>query len=128
MKFSEWLLTEEKKNLNEFFAKLFAARDQAHKIHLKVTSYAQHKALNEFYEKLLSLLDNLIETYQGRNDFVKIQNFDIKQFSDNPVKFLTDLSDYLQSYREEFSGEHLKNILDEITSLVDHTLYMLKLK
>ena len=45
---------------------LFQVRDQAHFLHLKTTSYAEHKALDEFYEGWLDLADSFVEPYQGK--------------------------------------------------------------
>lgn len=44
-----------------------------HKLHLQVTgdgSYAQHKALNEIYDKLPDLADEIAEGYQGACELI----------------------------------------------------------
>ena len=46
-------------------AQLFQSRDIMHLAHLQTTSYATHKALQEYYEGILDLTDNLLETYMG---------------------------------------------------------------
>ena len=45
-------------NPEQFFGKLFQIRDQIHLRHLRVSgvgSYATHKALNEFYDRIFFL-------------------------------------------------------------------------
>ena len=49
----------------DFIGQLFLARDVAHSVHLNTRSYAKHKALNEFYTKVVELADTFAEAYQG---------------------------------------------------------------
>ena len=53
-------------NVESFVAKLFSARQQTYNMHLKTKSFAEHKALNDFYDEILDLADEFIETYQGQ--------------------------------------------------------------
>jgi hypothetical protein len=113
--------------------KLFEIRDQVHYIHLQTTSFAEHKALNEFYDGILDLADSFIETYQGKYGRVK---------GKLTPSIETDMQgmDYIKSIRPIFASDglvrksfspddtHLANITDEMLALVDHTLYLLTLK
>ena len=49
--------------MEQFISTLLAARQQAHIFHWQTSSYATHKALNEFYDEFLELIDSLVETY-----------------------------------------------------------------
>jgi hypothetical protein len=116
----------EKKDASEFFTKLFIARDHAHKLHLSTKSYAQHKALNSFYENLLGLIDNAVETYQGEYDLIKL-NINNDKNSENAEEFLRDFGNYTKESRKIFEGDdHLQNIIDEITALAYQTLYKIR--
>jgi hypothetical protein len=116
----------EKKEINSLFSKLFAVRDHAHELHLATKSYAQHKALNAFYDGLLDLMDQIIETYQGEYDLVKIKP-NGENLSDNPEDFLSNFGQYIKDSRKLFDGDdHLQNIIDEITSLTFQTLYKIR--
>ena len=44
---------------------LFLSRTMAHMSHLQTSSYAAHVALNEFYDGVLDLADDLAEASQG---------------------------------------------------------------
>ena len=44
---------------------MFAGRTVTHIQHLKTKSYAEHKALNEFYDEIIDLADGLAEATQG---------------------------------------------------------------
>ena len=54
------------KDIKNLVAKLFESRQVAHNVHLQTKSYAQHKALNGFYENILYFTDTFVETYQGQ--------------------------------------------------------------
>ena len=51
-------------------ALLFLARDLTHRAHLKTNSYAQHVALNEFYDAIVGFADTFAETYQGMKGII----------------------------------------------------------
>jgi hypothetical protein len=116
-------------NPEQFFGKLFQIRDQIHLRHLRVLgvgSYAQHKALNEFYDGILDLTDGLIESYQGKYGIV---NITIKESKDTDaitlLKELVSLTDNGSVYKM-FKETWLQNELDEISKLTYQTLYKLQ--
>ena len=116
----------EKKEVTVLFSNLFSARDHAHKLHLATKSYAEHKALGNFYDDLLPLIDQIIETYQGQYDLVNLKTSTAK-YSDDPTSFLTKFSEEIKDSRKMFEGDdHIQNIIDEITSLAFQTLYKLR--
>lgn len=116
----------EKKEVNVLFSNLFSARDHAHKLHLATKSYSEHKALGNFYEDLLPLVDQIIETYQGEYDLVNLKNSTVK-YPEEPTAFLTKFADDIKNSRKMFDGDdHIQNIIDEITSLAFQTLYKLR--
>lgn len=126
---------EKMMTLNEFkdasnaasvFAKLFEARNFAHKAHLSTKSYAQHKALGSFYESVLDLADSLIETYQGQYGLAKIEMAASKD--GDVVEYFEDLGKFLTESHSAFDKKdtHLHNILDELTALTYQTIYKLK--
>ena len=101
--------------------------------HLQTTSYAQHVALNGFYDGIGDLQDTLIETYQGyyKSRIGGNMNFNIDSEWDEskPKEYLQMLNNYLHdAYTDKLMQPGcLKNIMDEITALVDKTLYLLTL-
>lgn len=116
-------------NPEQFFGKLFQIRDQIHLKHLKVSgagSYAQHVALNEFYDGILDLTDSLIESYQGKYGII---NITIKESKDTDaislLKELASLTDGGSVYKM-FKETWIQNELDTITKLTYQTLYKLQ--
>jgi hypothetical protein len=53
--------------MNEKFIKLisylFYFQIQAHIFHLQTKSFAEHKALNDFYDSIPDLIDSIVESY-----------------------------------------------------------------
>ena len=110
-----------------FIAQSFAVRTAAHLLHLQSTSYAQHVALNEFYDGLVPLIDAYAETYQGENGIIK----DYPSKAPPVDHALTLLTDYLDLVREEQEededrSEALANILAEIEQLVSTSIYKIR--
>lgn len=114
------------------FQKLFEARDQSHFSHLNTTSYAEHKALNEFYDEWLSLVDDFVETYQGKygrikgNAIISISS-DIS-ITDYIVNLSVFLDEELPTLIDKPIDSDLDNIIADMKGLVNHTRYLLTLK
>jgi len=112
--------------IEEMIKRAFEIRNATHIEHWKTKSYAQHKALGHFYEDFLDLIDELVETYQGQYDLVKL-DFSGNESVDNPEKLVKDFSDFILKSRKLFPDEtHLQNILDEMSALTYRTLYKLR--
>jgi len=111
--------------------KLFEARDQIHLIHLNTTSYAEHKALNAFYDSWLSLVDSFIETYQGKYGRIGgVAQITIDSIVNSRV-YLINLMVFINEYAEPIVSEadsDLLNIIADMKGLINETLYLLTLK
>jgi len=119
----------------KFVSKIFEARQMAHVYHLQVKgdmgSHAAHVALNEFYDELLELLDELIETYTGQyniiEDYETIDTSTTKSL--DKIEYFIELNEFIKQTRKvAFLEEdtHLQNIIDEIVALTYRLLYKLK--
>lgn len=116
------------KKAHEFFMVLLQSALYVHILHLQTRSYAEHKALNNLYDELEDLADELIEAYQGRFGLVMEYPKEISiKANTNPVEFVRWLGMYIEDNRDAVSeySEH-QNIIDEIAALIDRTCYKLK--
>lgn len=120
---------------SKFFSKIFEARQMAHVYHLQVKgdmgSHAAHTALNEYYDGLLDLLDELIETYQGQYEVIEdYETIDTKDTNTkDKIEYFIELNTFIKDTRKvAFLEEdtHLQNIIDEIVALTYRLLYKLK--
>ena len=115
-----------------FISALKQCYEQSIVFHHQTDSYSAHKALNNFYDELLGLLDGLIESAQGIYPIMKgyslqspVDYVDV----DTTIKYFQDLYAYIQEHRTMvFPESWLQNQIDEIAQLVAETIYQLRLK
>ena len=108
---------------------LFLARDVTHSVHLNTRSYAKHKALGSFYDKIIGLADDLAEMYQGRHGLIGPITLHSAKKTNNVVEFLEDSLKEVESLRYKVCEKEdtaIQNTIDEIVGLYLSTLYKLK--
>jgi 5-methylcytosine-specific restriction endonuclease McrBC regulatory subunit McrC len=115
----------------EFVGYSLQDRDLAHIAHWKTKSFAEHKALNEFYDELLELIDGFVEQYQG---YYKTR-MNIERVDGTPTQSIIETieqsMEWIENNRYEICDKTetpLQNTIDEIVRLYQHTLYMLTLE
>lgn len=114
------------KSVKSLVQKLFESRQVAHNCHLQTNSYAEHKALQGYYENILEFIDTFVECYQGQYGI-------LKDYEKIDVTIVKDIATYLEDCvkifilgRDSIKDSHLKNIMDEIITLSYQTLYKIK--
>jgi hypothetical protein len=116
------------KSISELVNKFFESRQVAHNAHLATKSFSQHKALQGYYEDILDLTDEFVETYQGQYGILSgYENIKTNKVNDI-IAYLEDCSKIFLAGHEALNKKdtHLHNILDEICGLIFRTLYKLK--
>ena len=109
---------------SKFIGTLFQSRDAMHIAHLQTKSFAEHKALNAYYDGILDLTDSFTEKYFGRNGRVEIIIPESKV--QDAVSHLKSMQAIIEVERDNYSSD-LQNIMDEMLGLVNETLYLLTL-
>lgn len=116
---------------DDFVSLVLLDRDLAHLAHWKTKSYAEHKALNEFYDGVLELIDGFVEQYQGYYG----NRMDIKRSEDDgkasPKEVLEYQCEWIEMKRYSICAKEdtaLQNTIDEILRQYQSTLYMLTLE
>lgn len=120
----------EEQKVIEYFLGLL---NQIKLFHWSTSSYAIHKALDDFHSSLSDKIDNFIEVYIGKFKKQPFKNFKINM---EAVSDITKLDKFLESEREQVRKMHnqfktaseLQNILDEIMSEFNKTIYLCNLK
>lgn len=111
----------------EFIGKLLYSRNVMHIAHWRTKGYAEHKALQEYYEGILDLADELAETLMGTTGTTLSPKIPAAEYMP-AASHLSQMKSYIDATRAGVSSEsHIQNIIDEITSLVSKTLYLLTL-
>lgn len=122
-----------KVTFQEIVACLLHSRNQAHVYHWQtkgVGSNAQHLALGEYYESIIDLVDNMVETYQGKYDIVTGYNQYLKEYTLNELEnnasvYFDLLVVELEKYKAFFTDTWMINIFDTIIETAYKTKYKL---
>lgn len=109
---------------SKFIGILFHSRDTMHIAHLQTRSFAEHKALNAYYDSILDLTDSFTEKFFGRNGRVEIVIPESK--NQDSVSHMKSMQATLEAERDNYPSD-LQNIMDEMLALVNKTLYLLTL-
>ncbi len=119
--------------MEELASVFFHSRTQAHVFHTRVKgtgSYAAHKALQEYYEGIIPLLDGLIESYQGMHGIIEykdVKGIDNNADIQNIITYFDKLCKLLESFRKAENLQHswFQNDIDNIATLLYSTKYKL---
>ncbi len=110
---------------------LMQSRNQAHIYHLQVQgmgSYAAHKALNNYYEDIVDLIDGIAESYQGRYGIITgYKMADTIREDNNARMYFDGLGKFVETVRKQLPQDsYLQNEVDEVVKLIETTKYKLK--
>ena len=114
---------------SRYVGALLNSREQAHAFHLMTNSFAQHKALQAYYEGIVSLLDDWAEAYMGKYGRLKRITTN-KRFLRDPKKARAYFKTLLARVRRMKlpKDTYLRSVQDEITTLIRQTMYQLTLR
>ncbi len=109
---------------------------QAKLLHWQTPKYSQHKALDELFESLTELGDELAESIMGKygRPHISDENLSLRLFNyNNNLSYFMD--ELYNCYRnecrclfDENKDSELLNLIDEIISLIDKIKYLLTLE
>lgn len=111
----------------EMIVRLFHARTAAHIAHFQTNSYAQHKALNDFYDAIVGVTDEWVECYQGLFGIIgEYPTIAVPQ--GKPADWIDSLRQWLKKNRDACcQGETLlENLHDNIQAVCAQTVYKLR--
>ncbi len=103
---------------------MFAGRTVTHILHLQTKKYAEHIALNEFYDGIIDLTDKLAEATQGQYGLLDVPFITVAVPKDSTVFLKGQLAE-LDKLMKCVDDDYLMNIFQEIQSLYRSTLYKL---
>ena len=108
---------------------LLHSQTQVHIFHLQTKSYAEHKALQGYYEGIDALVDGLIESYQGKYDVItqynSIKNEDYKS-NEQIIKYFKVLDTMIEKNRKGVKESFIQNQIDTVQELINSTVYKLR--
>ena len=124
---------DDSSNHNEDFCEMVCqvlhSQKQAHIFHLGTKSFAEHMALNGYYDEIDGLVDGLIESFQGKYGLLtnyksyKVQSYKNKK---QVLKYFTGLLNTIEEKRDCCDDSYIQNQIDTIQELIYSTMYKLK--
>lgn len=112
--------------INELIGRVFVTRDLAHRAHWSTSSFSQHMALGEFYEKIIEDIDGIVEATQG---FSGLVTPDILPGADaeNLVDWLKSEADWIETNRDVIcmGSNAIANLVDCLVGHYLTTVYKL---
>jgi hypothetical protein len=113
----------------EMISLLLHSRTQAHTLHLQTESYPEHKALNEYYDGIVDIIDGLVESYQGKYGILKgYKSYDLTEYksTESTTKYLKDLCGKIEKLRDCCKDSYIQNQIDTACELINSTVYKLR--
>lgn len=115
----------------EFVMRCFHARTAAHVLHLRSQgpgSFAEHKALNEFYDGIIDLVDGFAEMFQGEYlELLPLAGMNGYQTPTTSMALISGMTKWIKDNRDDIcESSECQNVIDEILALCHSTAYKLK--
>jgi hypothetical protein len=111
----------------QFVSTLLASRTQAHIFHLQTPSFAAHKALNEYYDEIVDIIDGIVESYQGKYGIITgYGNVALQEYQscEGIIAYFTTLCMYVEKSRQMLCQDsYIQNQIDEVVALINSTIY-----
>jgi hypothetical protein len=126
------VLNEQKEGSSSFvemISMLLCSQTQVHIFHLQTKSYAEHKALQGYYEGIDALVDALVESYQGKYGILETYKaHKLLDYTDSEqvVKYFENIDRNIEKNRKSVKESFVQNQIDGIQELIYSTTYKLK--
>lgn len=112
--------------IEQLVARVFQARNIAHREHLKTTSHAQHMALGSFYDDIIGAIDEIVEVYQGRYEIISIPKIEDKVAVGGIAEYLLNEAMWIENNRAKFAScNAVLNLIDGLAAIYLQTNYKL---
>jgi hypothetical protein len=113
----------------DMMSALLNSQTQVHVFHLQTESYAEHKALQNYYEGIDGIVDGLVESFQGKYQILKnYRGGDIYDWksTDETIKYLKNLCAMVEEKRNCCKDSYIQNQIDTVCELINSTTYKLR--
>lgn len=115
--------------MEKLIALLFLSRDQMHKFHLGSKSYAEHMILDEYYEDIIELVDDIAETWQGKMGKLLVVPKMNSEAKGTALETLKMHAKWVEDNRYKECDEKdavMQSMVDPILALMYKTIYKLE--
>jgi DNA-binding ferritin-like protein len=120
------VITKNSQPMADFVSTLLESRNQAHVFHWQVQgegSDARHRALETYYDEIVDLIDELVESYQGRYGILRGYKGNAEYLENqSELKYFEALCMYVEKNRSSLPQDsYIQNQIDEIIKLIEIT-------
>jgi hypothetical protein len=119
----------ETSDLVDMVATLLHSQTQVHIFHLQTKTYSEHKALQKYYDGIDGLVDNIVESYQGKYEIITgyktIKTVDYKS-TEQVISYFKELDENIEKNRTSVKESYIQNQIDGVQELIYSTLYKLR--
>jgi len=122
----------ETSDLVDMIATLLHSQSQVHIFHWQTksqSSFSEHKALQEYYDGIDGLVDNIVESYQGKYEIITgyktIKTVDYKS-TEQVIAYFKELGENIEKNRTSVKESYIQNQIDGVQELIYLTLYKLR--
>ena len=122
----------ETSDLVDMIATLLHSQSQVHIFHWQTksqSSFSEHKALQEYYDGIDGLVDNIVESYQGKYEIITgyktIKTVDYKS-TEQVIAYFKELDENIEKNRTSVKESYIQNQIDGLQELIFSTLYKLR--
>ena len=119
-------MASHEKNAALFVGTMLHSATVTHLQHFSTKSYAQHKALQKYYEAIPDLVDAYTEAYQGRHGLITGYEVEFHKHRD-PKAYVKGLLDFLDEIKATLPKDSdLVNLFDAVVDAVTSLKYKLE--
>ena len=119
-------MASHEKNVALFVGTMLHSATVTHLQHFSTKSYAQHKALQKYYEAIPDLVDAYTEAYQGRHGLITGYDVEFHKHRD-PKAYVKGLLDFLDEIKATLPKDSdLVNLFDAVVDAVTSLKYKLE--
>jgi DNA-binding ferritin-like protein len=115
--------------MEDIVSVLFHSRTQVHAFHLATDSYAQHVALQKYYDAIVDMADGLAESWQGKYGKMQLKGVSgIEQYNgvESVITYFEKVLKIVAEKRKDIKESYIQNQIDTVEELIYSTLYLLK--
>jgi hypothetical protein len=114
--------------IKELVSKAFATRNALHFAHWATKSYAQHGAVGGLYDAIIEIIDDIIETYQGKFGIIKDLSSCACSVPSDICGHVKSEAEWVESNRSRIAGgmPSIENLVDSLVGAYHKTVYKLE--
>lgn len=112
-----------------FVGTLMMSKVHMHIYHLQTTSFAVHKATQDYYDNITDKIDTIIEGLQGAtNQLFKVYRDDVGYCPEGAAVYAHKLMDFIKQYQSTLPEElaAIKAEIDNVIQMLNELLYKLE--